>query len=160
MSSATNENTKLIVTAVGAALAGAAAALAISKYSESNNTPSPSDNNDPRGQMRDNRTSYIFEDPASSTSSSVIFPHNHEEKMRRLIAARAAIEEDNSMPRRSVTVRVPATSANMGPGCKYQIHRQDSFCSFASKSGAKSHFVLDLSTQLSQKTQTMKKYYK
>jgi len=36
--------------------------------------------------------------------------------MRRRIAARVAVEEDNQIPRRSVTVRVPATSANVGPG--------------------------------------------
>jgi len=36
--------------------------------------------------------------------------------MRRRIAARVAVEEDNMTPRQSVTVRVPATSANMGPG--------------------------------------------
>jgi hypothetical protein len=67
------------------------------------------------------RKSLIFEDPLKNESSSnlnVLFPHNHEEKMRRQIAARAAVEEENVMPRRSVTVRVPATSANMGPGCK------------------------------------------
>ena len=49
--------------------------------------------------------------------TSILFPHNHEEKMRRTIAARALVEEDNFHPRDSVTVRVPATSANMGPGC-------------------------------------------
>jgi hypothetical protein len=69
------------------------------------------------------RKSLIFEDPTKNDSSSnlnVLFPHNHEEKMRRQIAARAAVEEENVMPRRSVTVRVPATPANMGPGCKLE----------------------------------------
>ena len=51
--------------------------------------------------------------------TSILFPHNHEEKMRRTIAARALVEEDNFHPRDSVTVRVPATSANMGPGCTF-----------------------------------------
>lgn len=68
---------------------------------------------------RQYRKSYIFEDNSISESgNSIVFPFNHEEKMRRLVAARAAVEEDNILPRQSVTVRVPATSANMGPGCK------------------------------------------
>lgn len=36
--------------------------------------------------------------------------------MRRRIATRVSVEEENSTPRTSVTVRVPATSANVGPG--------------------------------------------
>lgn len=36
--------------------------------------------------------------------------------MRRRIAARVAVDEENRVSRKSVTVRVPATSANMGPG--------------------------------------------
>ena len=36
--------------------------------------------------------------------------------MRRRIAARVAVDEENRVPRKSVPVRVPATSANMGPG--------------------------------------------
>lgn len=51
-------------------------------------------------------------------SEQMLFPHNHEEKMRRRIATRYTIEEENNLPRSSVTVRVPATSANVGPGCK------------------------------------------
>lgn len=39
---------------------------------------------------------------------------NHEAKMRRRL--RASVEEENLTPRESVTVRVPATSANVGPG--------------------------------------------
>jgi homoserine kinase len=50
--------------------------------------------------------------------SDILFPHNHEEKMRRRIAQRVSVEEENKTPRNSVTVRVPATSANVGPGCK------------------------------------------
>mmetsp|Transcript_16017 Transcript_16017/g.37793 ORF Transcript_16017/g.37793 Transcript_16017/m.37793 type:complete len:440 (+) Transcript_16017:172-1491(+) len=121
-------NSKLIVTAVGAACAGAAAAMALNRwYSSSSSSNDENKSNDElerdylqhEKSLREDRTTMIFEDPASSAvvrTNSLVFPHNHEEKMRRLVAARAAIEEDNSMPRRSVTVRVPATSANMGPG--------------------------------------------
>mmetsp|Transcript_4079 Transcript_4079/g.8979 ORF Transcript_4079/g.8979 Transcript_4079/m.8979 type:complete len:438 (-) Transcript_4079:120-1433(-) len=71
------------------------------------------------------RTSFIFQDPeydigtssASSTNdTAVLMPHSHEERMRRRIAARMAVEDENSQPRQSVTVRVPASSANCGPG--------------------------------------------
>lgn len=53
---------------------------------------------------------------AVSSAETVLFPHNHEEKMRRRIATRYTIEEENNLGRDSVTVRVPATSANVGPG--------------------------------------------
>jgi hypothetical protein len=53
--------------------------------------------------------------------SKVILPHNHEEKMRRRVAQRVAVEQEHSTPRRSVTVKVPATSANFGPGCMYSF---------------------------------------
>jgi len=49
-----------------------------------------------------------------SDNNKVLMPHNYEEKMNRRI--RASVEEDNMVPRDSVTVRVPATSANVGPG--------------------------------------------
>ncbi len=77
------------------------------------------------------RRSMIFQDPeydlgvgvGSSNKSmgdgdhpSVLMPHSHEERMRRRIAARMAVEDENSVPRTSVTVRVPASSANCGPG--------------------------------------------
>jgi hypothetical protein len=52
------------------------------------------------------------------SSEAMLFPHNHEAKMRRRIATRYTIEEENNLGRDSVTVRVPATSANVGPGCK------------------------------------------
>ena len=61
---------------------------------------------------------YNEEAPVVASRNSFIFPHNHEERMRRQIAARQVVEEENAMARDSVTVRVPATSANMGPGCK------------------------------------------
>jgi len=50
------------------------------------------------------------------SSEAMLFPHNHEAKMRRRIATRYTIEEENNLRRDSVTVRVPATSANVGPG--------------------------------------------
>ncbi|KAL7558236.1 hypothetical protein ACA910_016115 [Epithemia clementina (nom. ined.)] len=129
-SSSSSDNTKLVVTAVGAALAGASISLAISQFLFGKRRRSDHDHNhgydrstfynpsSTRSLMRESRTSYIFEDGKGEAagSNSIVFPHNHEEKMRRLVAARAAIEEDNSLPRQSVTVRVPATSANMGPG--------------------------------------------
>jgi len=43
-------------------------------------------------------------------------PHEHEKKMRRKIALRESVMSENMKPRNLVTVRVPATSANMGPG--------------------------------------------
>jgi len=49
-------------------------------------------------------------------SESQLRPYNHEEKMRRRVATRYSIEEENNTPRDLVTVRVPATSANVGPG--------------------------------------------
>lgn len=76
------------------------------------------------------RTSVIMNDPSDlhdsishgsltmqrEASDAMLFPHNHEEKMRRRIATRYTIEEENNLRRDSVTVRVPATSANVGPG--------------------------------------------
>lgn len=105
-----SENGKLMVTAVGAAVVGAAIAVAAMKLIEK-----------PKKEVsvgpRQKRPSYIFDDSLEDVES-IVFPHNHEEKMRRRIAARVAVEEDNLTPRNSVTVRVPATSANFGPGCK------------------------------------------
>jgi len=49
-----------------------------------------------------------------NSSSVFLFPHNHEEKMKRRI--RGSVEVENMTPRNSVTVRVPASSANVGPG--------------------------------------------
>ena len=39
-------------------------------------------------------------------------------KMRRRIATRLSVEEANRALRKTVTVRVPATSVNVGPGCE------------------------------------------
>lgn len=121
MSSASSSDNKLIATAIGAAVAGAALGIAALKFMERSEaakaaTPLPN----PR---RSSISSIIYEDTADemgarAAGDTLVFPHNHEEKMRRRIVARAAVEEDNVMPRDSVTVRVPATSANMGPGCE------------------------------------------
>jgi hypothetical protein len=113
MTRESNHRAVAIASAVGGILAGACLTHAYYKRKAEK---------DVAGETRSPpRKSLIFEDPTKNESSSnlnVLFPHNHEEKMRRQIAARAAVEEENVMPRRSVTVRVPATSANMGPGCK------------------------------------------
>ena len=111
-----SDNSKLLTTALGAAVAGAALAVAAMKLTESK----PTADADLVGGDRPKRRSFIYEDSAMERrdSNTTLFPHNHEEKMRRRIAARAAVEEDNLTPRRSVTVRVPATSANVGPGCE------------------------------------------
>jgi hypothetical protein len=109
--SSSSQDTKLLITAAAAAVAGAAMAYTALKLSEK---PAAADEQ----TMRAARPSIIY-DKEERPSQAVLFPHNHEEKMRRRIAARVAVEEDNLTPRRSVTVRVPATSANVGPGCTY-----------------------------------------
>mmetsp|Transcript_27013 Transcript_27013/g.55906 ORF Transcript_27013/g.55906 Transcript_27013/m.55906 type:complete len:472 (-) Transcript_27013:306-1721(-) len=83
----------------------------------------------PTDNKRPIRTSVIMNDPSDlvgdgssalpmqrEPSDTMLFPHNHEAKMRRRIATRYTIEEENNLGRNSVTVRVPATSANVGPG--------------------------------------------
>ena len=122
MSSNSNNDTKLILTAVGAAFAGAGAALAAMKMAERRRTPNPSR----YPPLMKSRNSFVFDTSDDSTrgtasvnaNNTIIYPHNHEAKMARQIAARAAVEEENRIRRQSVTVRVPATSANMGPGCE------------------------------------------
>lgn len=117
MSSA--ENTKLIATAVGAAFAGAALVYGLLQMHEKEKTEA---RRSLLSRRISSRPSFLFNDDAATAADSsepvVLLPHNHEEKMRRRIAARFAVEEDNLTPRRLVTVRVPATSANVGPGCK------------------------------------------
>ena len=124
--SSTTSDTKLILTAVGAAVAGAALCYTAISYQQQKSKTKEEEEEEKRlrmmQMMRNSRPSFIMDDPTHDPSlkdGSVIFPFNHEEKMRRRIAARVAVEEDNMTPRRSVTVRVPATSANMGPGCEY-----------------------------------------
>jgi len=58
----------------------------------------------------------VNEDVNMDAAVDVLMPHSHEERMRRRIATRISVEEENSVPRSSVTVRVPASSANCGPG--------------------------------------------
>ena len=113
-----NDNVKLATTALLAAAAGAGLSYFISSRREERRERSPSIQN------LNSRTSFIFQDPdydmgqskSSTNDTAVLMPHSHEERMRRRIAARMTIEDENSQPRQSVTVRVPATSANCGPG--------------------------------------------
>ena len=114
MSSESNSS-KLLVTAVAAALGGAIVSFAAFKYIEQRKELI-------KHRAALNRASKpLIHMSSEQRSESVIFPHNHEEKMRRRIAARVAVEEDNLTPRTSVTVRVPATSANLGPGCEFTM---------------------------------------
>lgn len=123
MSSSNNKET-LLVTAVAAAAAGAAIAYTAIKANEKRTSKSSSKAHDP-SEGRVKRSSLIYDSGSlsadSRADSGILFPHNHEEKMKRRIAARVSVEEENMTPRQSVTVRVPATSANVGPGCKYSI---------------------------------------
>ena len=116
-----SENSKLVATAVGAAAAGAALAVMALKMSESkeaDNTYSMNRPSRPTVLMNEPTPAIPDSQIQRTDSSGLLFPHNHEEKMRRRIATRYQIESENSSPRESVTVRVPATSANVGPGCK------------------------------------------
>lgn len=134
MTGASDSNGKLIVTAVGAAAAGAVLAVAAMTIMDGKRKSSLTDS---ISSGRPKRSSYIMNEPDNSLNESftdgqsattmvrtdsktLLFPHNHEEKMRRRIATRYTIEEENYLPRESVTVRVPATSANVGPGCTYR----------------------------------------
>ena len=105
--SSKNQTETLIATAIAAAAAGAAVAYAAVKSSEKKNPTSSRPKSIIIGKPVDPRA-----------QSDILFPHNHEEKMRRRLAQRVSVEEENKTPRNSVTVRVPATSANVGPGCK------------------------------------------
>ena len=132
MSGASDSNGKLIATAVGAAAAGAVLAVAAMRMMDTGRRNSSATDMISAGRPR--KPSYIMNEPDKTLNESfsdgksgmvqmdsktLLFPHNHEEKMRRRIATRYTIEEENNMPRESVTVRVPATSANVGPGCTY-----------------------------------------
>ena len=74
--------------------------------------------NDPSDLVGDGSSSSSIGAMKRESSEAMLFPHNHEAKMRRRIATRYTIEEENNLRRDSVTVKVPATSANVGPGCK------------------------------------------
>jgi hypothetical protein len=115
------DNSKLIATAVGAAAAGAALAMAAMRMIDGGGYKN--EHYDPNARYK--QTTVLMNDPTGPApglerrdSETLLFPHNHEEKMKRRIATRYTIEEENFTPRESVTVRVPATSANVGPGCK------------------------------------------
>lgn len=103
--SSKSQTETLIATAVAAAAAGAAVAYATMKSAEKGSSSSSRPKSIIIGQSVDPRV-----------QSDILFPHNHEEKMRRRVAQRVSVEEENKTPRDSVTVRVPATSANVGPG--------------------------------------------
>ena len=128
-SSQSNDHVKLAATAVIAGGIGAA----LGYYFVNNSRKKKSDSShyfaNRTSLTSSSRQSFIFQDPeydlgattSSSTGSStadttILMPHSHEERMRRRIAARMAVEDENSQPRQSVTVRVPASSANCGPG--------------------------------------------
>lgn len=124
--SLSDNNSKLAVTAIAAGGIGAALSyfLLQRKSSSSGSSSKSSLSSDQQYSNIKSRTSFIFQDPeydigastASASDTAVLMPHSHEERMRRRIAARMAVEDENSQPRQSVTVRVPASSANCGPG--------------------------------------------
>ncbi len=105
--SSRNQTESLIATAIAAAAAGAAVTYAAVKSAEKK-----------KASSAPLRSVIIGKEVDPRVQSDILFPHNHEEKMRRRINQRASVEEENETPRDSVTVRVPATSANVGPGCK------------------------------------------
>lgn len=127
MTSQSNDHVKLAATAIIAGGIGAALGYyLVNSNKKKSDSSSFAATRSSLGQS--SRQSFIFQNPeydlgASSTNSSsstadttVLMPHSHEERMRRRIAARMAVEDENSQPRQSVTVRVPASSANCGPG--------------------------------------------
>ncbi|GAX12957.1 homoserine kinase [Fistulifera solaris] len=112
-----NSSNQSALIAASAAVAGAVAGVVASQlYAARSKASQPE--YQPRVSMdRTEHPTVIYNEEAPVASrNSFIFPHNHEERMRRQIAARQVVEEENAMARDSVTVRVPATSANMGPG--------------------------------------------
>ena len=123
MAAQSNDHTKLAATAVIAGGIGAALGYYLVNNNKKKSTSTSL-------SASASRQSFIFQDHteydlgasnnASSSSrtsdTAVLMPHSHEERMRRRIAARMAVEDENSQPRQSVTVRVPASSANCGPG--------------------------------------------
>lgn len=120
MSSSNNKDT--LITAVAAAAAGAAICYTAMKLNDKTKQSSNSSNSTDPSEGRGPKKSMIIDGGLTQDSradSGILFPHNHEEKMRRRIATRVTVEEENMTPRQSVTVRVPATSANVGPGCEF-----------------------------------------
>lgn len=110
-SSSSADRGTLALTAVVAAIGGAAITVGLLHLQERRRQQNQQH---PQQQLHRSLPSVIF-----SPDESKLMPHQHEEKMIRQIAARAIVEEDNLRPRDSVTVRVPASSANMGPGCTF-----------------------------------------
>eukprot|EP00985_Skeletonema_marinoi_P009261 scaffold4285_cov108-Skeletonema_marinoi.AAC.2 len=125
-----NDNTKLATTALVASGLGAALSYLMFQRQQKSRPRSNSMTfhipSDAPKSIGNSRTSFIFQDPeydmssgdrqSSVSDTTILMPHSHEERMRRRIAARMAVEDENSQPRQSVTVRVPASSANCGPG--------------------------------------------
>lgn len=129
-SAQSNDHAKLAATAVIAGGIGAALG-----YYLVNNKKKKSSYGNMTSLSSSSRQSFIFQDPeydlgaatgvgssnnisnsGGTSDTTILMPHSHEERMRRRIAARMAVEDENSQPRQSVTVRVPASSANCGPG--------------------------------------------
>lgn len=112
---------KLLATAITAAAAGATLAYAGLKLSGSIKESKSDGSNE--GGLAGNRSKVVFEVAGDnserltrSNSGNVLLSFNHEKKMKKRIETRETIEEENRAPRSRVTVKVPATSANMGPG--------------------------------------------
>jgi len=123
MSSSSSDKSLITAVAAGSAVLGATLAVAAMKLMDSSSkdkseTYKISTNQETKftSSFQARNPSIIFND---QIHEPILLPHNHEEKMKRRIAQRVAVEQENSLPRKSVTVKVPATTANMGPGCKY-----------------------------------------
>ena len=105
MSTPLSENSKLLLTAIAAATAGCAVSyLTLKSQTAKNTTKNHEDTDDPKAERNHSQT-FIYEDSEkdglrSTGSAAVLFPYNHEEKMRRRMAARVSVEDDNATPRR------------------------------------------------------------
>eukprot|EP00590_Aulacoseira_subarctica_P006141 CAMPEP_0172417754 /NCGR_PEP_ID=MMETSP1064-20121228/4249_1 /TAXON_ID=202472 /ORGANISM="Aulacoseira subarctica , Strain CCAP 1002/5" /LENGTH=441 /DNA_ID=CAMNT_0013156251 /DNA_START=36 /DNA_END=1361 /DNA_ORIENTATION=- len=124
-SNSADKGLTIVAAAAGSAVLGAAFAVAVMKMMElSTEKQKTRDKNVKSGpfsfpathEQPTRTTSFIFNEDRPVGRSTILFPHNHEEKMKMRISQRVAVEQENSLPRRSVTVKVPATTANMGPG--------------------------------------------
>jgi len=123
MSSATTTSNKngsnnalLLGVTVAASIASVVATYTAMKFVREKETKAKEAEEERKQRLgRPDRSALIYDDPTYE-KGPILYSHNHEEKMKRRIAARVAVEEDNKTPRNSVTVRVPATSANVGPG--------------------------------------------
>ena len=130
MSSATTTSNKngsnnalLLGVTVAASIASVVATYTAMKFVRDKETKAKEAEEERKQRLgRPDRSALIYDDPTYE-SGPILYSHNHEEKMKRRIAARVAVEEDNKTPRNSVTVRVPATSANVGPGCEYLLKK-------------------------------------